>query len=373
MKNTSVMSFNRFNHGPNFNPHEQYDYINPTKLSDSDVPIHSPNTCVKLWEFNLSPIQNDVKKALRTFHIEFDMLDMLKGANTSAIHFDISAAYLNGKPEIACSKRYNSIDQNTVAPLDYINIHIFYKQIDNYYQIKIYLQTIPGTFPMLYNSRFWNMTGYDPEDKQFYPSIARTYGSQLQITRWLMRNAGHDWVSAEQMMADTEGYTHVVAEMANFRTGRNLLKGTLDFNADNWQIPTAGALETIDGHKLFRFTTPNQVPFNLNQEVELVAGHHYTISFTAKAAQRSVVNFEFYGIGQDSGSFSLKPVSFFMDEKVRRYSIDFIGTGKKIKRFMIKPVLHTGDPISNVGGGVWLGQYTLNDVAYDRDWRPFNE
>ena len=62
-----------------------------------------------------------------------------------------------------------------------------------------------------------------------------------------------------------------------------------------------------------------------------------------------------------------------MDEKVRRYSVDFIDRGCKIKRFQIKPIFAVGEPISDIGGGVWLGRYTLNDVAFDRDWRPFNE
>lgn len=367
---TSVMNFNRFNHGSNFNPHAQYDYINPTWLSYSG--IHSPDSWIKLWDFNLAS-DDTVKRALRSFHISFDFLDILNASNLSSIHFDISASYQNSKLGLACSKRYNSIDKNTSNPLDYINVHFFYQKVDSFYHVKIYLEALPGTFPVLYNARFWNMLGYDPTDPQFYPSSVRTYGAQLQVTRWLMQNIGRDWVSVEQMMADTEGYTHVVGETANFRTGRNLLKGTLDFNADNWQVPTAGSMEAIDGQQFFKFTKPNEVPFNLNQEVELVAGHHYTISFSAKVAQRSLVNFEFYGIDENSTNFSLKPVSFFMDEKVRRYSVDFIGHGRKIKQFLIKPILDVGEPISNVGGGVWLGRYTLNDVAYDRDWRPFNE
>lgn len=370
---TNVMNFNRFNHGSNFNPHDQYDYINPIKLtSGGDVVVSNPNTWVKLWDFNLAS-DDTVKRALRTFHISFDLLDILHATNVSSIHFDISASYQDGKLGLACSKRYNSIDENTVMPMDSINIHLFHQKIDNSYHIKIYLVSLPGSFPVLYNARFWNMLGYDPTDPQFYPSSVRTYGAHLQETRWFMHNIGCDWVSAEQMMADTEGYTHVVAETANFRTGRNLLKGTLDFNADNWQVPTAGSMEAINGQQFFKFTTPQQVPCNINQEVELVAGHHYTFSFSAKVAQRSVVNFEIYGIGQGTRDLSIKPVSFFMDEQVRRYSFSFFYPGAKIKLFRIKPILNTGDPISNVGGGVWLGRYTLNDVAFDNDWRPFNE
>lgn len=365
---TSVMNFNRFNHGSNYNPHAQYDYINPIWLTNGNV----NDTWLKLWDFNLAS-DDTVKRAFRSFHISFDFLDILSENNLSSIHFDISANYQYSKPGIACSKRYNSIDENASNPMDYINVHFFYQKVDSFYHVKIYLKALPGTVPVLYNARFWNMLGYDPIDPQFYPSNIRTNAAQLQVTRWLMQNIGRDWVDIEQMMADTEGYTHVVGETANFRTGRNLLKGTLDFNADNWQVPTAGSMEVIDGQQFFKFTKPNEAPFNINQEVELVAGHHYTISFSAKVAQRSLVNFEVYGIGDNTADFSLKPVSFFMDEKVRRYSVDVIGHGRKLKRFLIKPILAVGEPLSNIGGGVWLGRYTLNDVAFDRDWRPFNE
>ena len=64
MINAGITSFNRFNHGSNYNPHAQYDYINPKKLTiGADEYISSPNLWIKLWEFNISQ-EEGVKNAL---------------------------------------------------------------------------------------------------------------------------------------------------------------------------------------------------------------------------------------------------------------------------------------------------------------------
>lgn len=373
MINAGITSFNRFNHGSNYNPHAQYDYINPKKLTiGADEYISSPNLWIKLWEFNISQ-EEGVKNALRSFHIQFDLMNLLSSDNLTSMHFEISLTTMYGKFGYSLSKKYNAIDHKTTSPLDDIKLHVFYKKFDNYYHIKVYLKGVAGQLPVIYNARFWNMLGYDQTDKQFYPSNILTNGAHLQQTRYFVENIDCSRIDINQLISETDGYEHLVSETINYKAGRNLLKGTLDFNSDYWQIPAGNTTQIIDNGTYFNFTKAQQVPMSINQSIILNDNHRYTFSFDAKSEKRSTIDFEIYGIGSNSEDLSIKPITFFMDDTIRRYSFDFIVTKKQLKNIEIKPILSSGQSLDLVGGGVTMGRYTLNDVAYDNDWRMFGE
>lgn len=369
----NITNFNRLNHGDNYNPHKQYDYIAPVKLSldekGGDMLTKSPNLWLKMWEFNLS--SDYVEKSLRTFYMSFDIIDLLTGNNQSSINFKIALTYKYGELQETLSKRYNSIDYDSSEPLDDINIHLFYQKNDNFYKIKIYLKHEPGVMPMAYNARFFNMRGYDKLDKQFYPSFALTNGSYLQITRYFMNTIGRKWYSDEEMLMDTDGFQHEVAEVDDYEVGWNLLKGTKNFASDNWQMPGAGysyAVKNIDDFTFFNVQSANIIPININQQITLITDHHYSFTFAAKVNKPTFIKFEMYAIGKDQSSYGISYMkTFYVDNKMRRYMIDFRGNGNLIQHFCIKPT-----SLDNVDG-LWQGAYTLNYVPFDSHWRSYAE
>ena len=62
-----------------------------------------------------------------------------------------------------------------------------------------------------------------------------------------------------------------------------------------------------------------------------------------------------------------------LDEKIRRYSVDFHVSAKVLNLLTFKPILSSDQSIDAIGGGVTMGRYTLNDVAYDSAWRPYGD
>ncbi len=540
MKDLGISTFNRFNHGSNYNPHGQYDYIFPKKLTiGADVPLESPNLWIKLWDFNISSAEG-IKRALRTFHLQFDTMNLLSSDNLTSMHFEVSLSTMYGKLGYAVSKRYNAIDTNAThlqfdtmnllssdnltsmhfevslstmygklgyavskrynaidtnatssldeiklhlfyrkeenyyhvkiylrgmggqlpviynarfwnmlgydSSLDEIKLHLFYRKEENYYHVKIYLRGMGGQLPVIYNARFWNMLGYDKVDPQFFPSNTLTNGAYLQQTKWFIENTdcsridteqllseteGYEhlvsqladykntltngaylqqtkWfientdcsrIDTEQLLSETEGYEHLVSQLADYKVGRNLLKGTLDFNKDFWQIPSdsttqiidgytyfnfskanraplslnqtrnllKGTLDfnkdfwqipsdsttqIIDGYTYFNFSKANRAPLSLNQTVKLADNHRYTISFDAKSAKRAEISFELYAVGDGTDDLSIKPITFMLDEKIRRYSVDFHVSAKVLKHLTLKPVLSSDQSIDAIGGGV---------------------
>lgn len=373
MKDLGISTFNRFNHGSNYNPHGQYDYIFPKKLTiGADVPLEAPNLWIKLWDFNISSAEG-IKRALRTFHLQFDIMNLLSSDNLTSMHFEVSLSTMYGKLGYAVSKRYNAIDTNATSSLDEIKLHLFYRKEENYYHVKIYLRGMGGQLPVIYNARFWNMLGYDKVDPQFFPSNTLTNGAYLQQTKWFIENTDCSRIDTEQLLSETEGYEHLVSQLADYKVGRNLLKGTLDFNKDFWQIPSDSTTQIIDGYTYFNFSKANRAPLSLNQTVKLADNHRYTISFDAKSAKRSEISFELYGVGDGTEDLSIQPITFMLDEKIRRYSVDFHVSAKVLNLLTFKPILSSDQSIDAIGGGVTIGRYTLNDVAYDSAWRPYGD